>query len=103
MTTSNGFIAATDNGTAITMQIPTESLECSRMGFVLESSSKVQSHWCQHRNNNSRLLFPWTVEQRGLRLLNEQGNDDLVTTLDGSEFVVLFVPDEKHIRRLDVP
>jgi len=86
----NGFIAATDNGTAITMDVRTKAWSSTSDMFLkvprgikvtgLNTGTTIHAYYSYDRGNT------W------IEMLNEAGATGFTTTTDMSEFVVLFVP-----------
>jgi hypothetical protein len=87
----NGFIADTDNGTAITMDVRTKAWNAENDLFL-----KIPRAFKVTGLNTGTTLHAYYSNNRGgtwYEMLNEQGATGFVTNSSGTEFVVLFVPD----------
>jgi hypothetical protein len=87
----NGFIADTDNGTAITMDIRTKAWNADNDLFL-----KVPRAFKVTGLNTGTALHAYYSNDRGatwVEMLNETGAPGYTTGTSGSEFVTLFVPD----------
>jgi hypothetical protein len=88
----NGFISSTDNGTAIAMDVRTKAWSANNDLFL-----KIPRALKLTALNTGTTIHAFYSTDRGatfVEMLNERGNFGLVTTTDGSEFTILFVPDE---------
>ena len=86
----NGFIAATDNGTAITMDVRTKAWTAPSDLFLhLPRALKVTG-----LNTQTTIHAYYSVDRGNtwIELLNEEGTTGYTTASDGNEFVTLFVP-----------
>jgi hypothetical protein len=91
----NGFIANTDNGTAITLDVRTKAWPAPSDLFL-----KVPRAFKVTGVNTGTTLHAYYSNDRGttwIEMLNENGVMGYTTKSDGSEFVTLFVPDESTL------
>jgi hypothetical protein len=87
----NGFIADTDNGVAITMDVRTKAWNAENDLFL-----KVPRAFKVTGLNTGTTLHAYYSVNRGAtwtEMLNESGVTGYPTSTDGTEFVTLFVPD----------
>lgn len=87
----NGFIADTDNGVAITMDVRTKAWSADNDLFL-----KVPRAFKITGINTGTTIHAYYSPDRGttwVEMLNEQGNTGFTTDISKTEFVVLFVPD----------
>jgi hypothetical protein len=86
----NGFIADTDNGTAIAMDVRTKAWNADNDLFLkLPRAFKVTG---LHTNTTIRTYYSVDRGQTWIEMLNENGSLGYATNGSGTEFVVLFVP-----------
>lgn len=91
----NGFIAATDDGVAIVMDVRTKCWNAENDLFL-----KVPRAFKVTGINTGTTIHAYYSPDRGatwIEMLNEAGQTGFVTSTDASEFVVLFVPDETSL------
>jgi hypothetical protein len=87
----NGFIADTDNGTAITMDVRTKAWNAENDLFL-----KVPRAFKVTGLHTGTTLHAYYSPDRGttwIEMLNENGQTSFITNTGGTEFIVLFVPD----------
>lgn len=87
----NGFIANTDNGVAIFMDVRTKAWNAENDLFL-----KVPRAFKITGINTGTTIHAYYSSDRGatwVEMLNESGTTGYLTSSDGSEFVTLFVPD----------
>jgi hypothetical protein len=87
----NGFIANTDDGVAITMDVRTKAWSANNDLFL-----KVPRAMKITGINTGTTIHAYYSPDRGttwIEMLNEQGVAGFTTDISGTEFVVLFVPD----------
>ncbi len=87
----NGFIADTDNGAAIVMDVRTKAWNAQNDLFL-----KVPRAFKVTGVNTGTTIHAYYSIDRGttwIEMVNEQGNVGFVTDISKTEFVVLFVPD----------
>jgi hypothetical protein len=87
----NGFIAPTDNGTSIVMDVRTKAWSSTDNIFL-----KIPRGFKITGINTGTTIHAYYSPDRGntwIEMLNESGVTGFTTGTDGLEFVILFVPD----------
>ncbi len=87
----NGFIADTDDGAAITMDVRTKAWNAQNDLFL-----KVPRAFKVTGINTGTTIHAYYSNDRGttwIEMLNEQGTTGFMTDASRTEFVILFVPD----------